>query len=98
PYDYLGAPWLSSDGEWTGVGNGGFSLRRVSACRDVLATKRRLSPTELWAHVRRTTPSRLVRVLKYHRKVLAWLGLCNDLGWFLRKFVRRGEPEDMFWG
>jgi hypothetical protein len=97
-YDYVGAPWLGRDGRWTGVGNGGFSLRRVAACQEVLATKRRLAPAELWDHVRRTTPHPLVRALKYYRKLLAHLGLCNDVGWFLRKFVRRGEPEDMFWG
>jgi hypothetical protein len=35
-YDYVGAPWttLDADGRvrFAGVGNGGFSLRRVSAC------------------------------------------------------------------
>lgn len=97
PFDYLGAPWLKGD-DWAGVGNGGFSLRRVAACLDALNTPNRLSPADLWAHVRQTTPNPLVRALKYPRKVLAHLGLCNDVGWFLKKFVRRGEPEDMFWG
>jgi hypothetical protein len=97
-YDYCGAPWLSGDGHWAGVGNGGFSLRRVAACLEVLASRRRLSAAETWAQVRRTTPNPLVRALKYHRKLLAAVGLCNDVGWFLRKYIRRGEPEDMFWG
>jgi hypothetical protein len=97
-YDYLGAPWLDTDGRWQGVGNGGFSLRRVAACLDALGSTRRLSAQEVWAQVRHTTPSVLVRGLKYHRKLLAHLGLCNDLAWFLRRWVRRGEPEDMFWG
>ena len=97
-YDYVGAPWLGSDGEWVGVGNGGFSLRRVAACLGALRTRRHLSPAELWAHVQRTTPNPLLRLLKYHRKVLAHLGLYNDAQSFLKKFVRRGDPEDMFFG
>lgn len=42
-YDYIGAPWISGFCEYTNlkrkvlyVGNGGFSLRRVKACIDVL--------------------------------------------------------------
>ncbi len=97
PYDYLGAPWLGDDGEWCGVGNGGFSLRRVSACLDALGTKRRLSPAEVWDHATRTTPNPVVRMLKYYRKLLAHFGLFNDVGWFLRRFLRASAPEDMFW-
>lgn len=70
----------------------------MAACLEVLATTRRLTGDEVWAHVRRTTPNPLVRATKYPRKLLADLGLGNDLRWFLRRWVRRGEPEDMFWG
>lgn len=42
-YDYIGAPWLEkkNDGEivLTGVGNGGFSLRRVQHFIDVLSCR-----------------------------------------------------------
>jgi hypothetical protein len=45
-YDYIGAPWLriAEDGAvvFTGVGNGGFSLRRVQAFLDVLTVRDRL--------------------------------------------------------
>lgn len=98
PYDYIGAPWLSRDGRFVGVGNGGFSLRRVAACFAVLRTPARLTPDQLWSHVRRTNPNPLVRALKYHSKLLAHLNLRNDLCAFLRKFVRGGDPEDVFWG
>jgi hypothetical protein len=43
-YDYLGAPWfekfskLENDGNFIGVGNGGFSLRKVSSHLKVLNT------------------------------------------------------------
>jgi hypothetical protein len=98
PYDYIGAPWMGADGRFSGVGNGGFSLRRVTACLTVLGTQARLSPNELWSHVRRTTPNPMVRAMKYHRKLLAYLSVRNDLRSFLQRFVRRGEPEDVFWG
>ncbi len=42
-YDYIGAPWLESDDNdvltFTGVGNGGFSLRRIQHFVDVLSYK-----------------------------------------------------------
>jgi hypothetical protein len=43
-WDYVGAPWLRErDGALTltGVGNGGFSLRRVESCLRVIETLRR---------------------------------------------------------
>ena len=98
-YDYIGAPWRDPlRCRWMGVGNGGFSLRKVRPCLDVLRSRHKVDPGVLWAHVRRFTPNPLVRALKYHRKVLAHLGIASDVRWFLRKWVRRGEPEDMFWG
>jgi hypothetical protein len=98
PFDYLGAPWVDYGGHWAGVGNGGFCLRRVAACLRALFTPARVTPDQLWAHILRTNPNRLVRAWKYHAKLLAHAGMRNDLAWFLRKFIRRGEPEDMFWG
>jgi hypothetical protein len=44
-FDYIGAPWVHPNEagqlEFTGVGNGGFSLRRVQACLEVLAMRDR---------------------------------------------------------
>ena len=44
PYDYVGAPWTTRDADgaprFAGVGNGGFSLRRVSACLRALEAGR----------------------------------------------------------
>lgn len=44
PYDYVGAPWTKRDDDgsprFAGVGNGGFSLRRVSACLRALEAAR----------------------------------------------------------
>lgn len=50
PFDYIGAPWfVTNPGEGgalepTYVGNYGFSLMRVSAARDVLASQKRWYP------------------------------------------------------
>ena len=48
-YDYIGAPWISGFCEYTNlkrkvlyVGNGGFSLRKVEACLDVLERRQDL--------------------------------------------------------
>ncbi|TLX73220.1 hypothetical protein E9993_15630 [Labilibacter sediminis] len=40
-YDYIGAPWISKKGNslLSGVGNGGFSLRKTSTMLEVLNTK-----------------------------------------------------------
>jgi hypothetical protein len=51
-YDYIGAPWFkgfhgaAEDAEILGVGNGGFSLRRVAAARSALF---RYHAAKLWA-------------------------------------------------
>jgi hypothetical protein len=46
-WDYVGAPWLRREADGAlvlkGVGNGGFSLRRVESCLRVLGTLRRPS-------------------------------------------------------
>jgi hypothetical protein len=97
-YDYIGAPWRDGNGNWTGVGNGGFSLRNVAGCLGVLRSRHTLDPNAYWAHVRRTTPNPLVRALKYPRKLMRQLGVADDVQRFLRTWVRRREPEDTFWG
>lgn len=52
-YSYVGAPWFGSDAthgqskEFLGVGNGGFSLRRVEDCIRFLSKPRRVPNTML---------------------------------------------------
>jgi hypothetical protein len=98
-WDYIGAPWQhDGTGRWTGVGNGGFSLRKVSACLDVLYSKRKLDPQVYWEQVRHSTRNPLLRALKYCRKIKLQLGLSSDVSGFLEKFIRAHEFEDWFWG
>jgi hypothetical protein len=70
-YDYVGAPWVRRDAKgmpfFTGVGNGGFSLRRVEACLRVLELSEspgqriRLAAAQATAAARRSA-ARLPRV------------------------------------
>ncbi len=96
-YDYIGAPFLGDDGRWSGVGNGGFSLRRVAGCLQALTSDHQEDPELYWRFMRRHVVSRLSRALRYHRKVLKQLGFGTGVGHFLRKFVKGGDPEDLFW-
>lgn len=97
-YDYVGAPWLSERGEWLEVGNGGFSLRRVHSCLAVLSSTHREKAEDYWAMVRLTTHDRLGQALRWHRKVKRYLGMGDSVTTFLRQFVERDRPEDVFWG
>jgi hypothetical protein len=96
-YDYIGAPWCNESGEWTGVGNGGFSLRRISACLAVLQSERKEDPREYWEYIRNNVGF-VGKVLRYHLKLLKHTGMFSDINYFLKKFIRKGCPEDMFWG
>jgi hypothetical protein len=100
-WDYVGAPWFkdhkddTSEGFWA-VGNGGLSLRRVSAFRRVLRSRRLLtSPIELGRTTRlfpRSPGLRfLVRILKTG---LSACGYRNTMRYFATHFT---EYEDIFW-
>jgi hypothetical protein len=104
-WDYVGAPWFkdfSSDpagGMWA-VGNGGLSLRKVSAALAVLtSTKWRMNdPEELGSRSQR------FRSIPQLRRLLVWLrtfcfqcGYHNNLRWLMREFKERPYNEDCFW-
>ena len=59
-YDYVGAPWTRHTPEgqpyFTGVGNGGLSLRRVESCRRVLAAGKRSALTKVRDALRNPWP------------------------------------------
>jgi hypothetical protein len=99
-WDYIGAPWMknylySDHAEFTAVGNGGFSLRKVSIALDILnmkldkkTTNILLSDKKLWGKqsAYRYLPSNLIRnIYKNHRTHN------------LLKLHYRGN-EDVFWG
>ncbi len=97
-YDYIGAPWLADPNDWSagfsGVGNGGFSLRRVSAALRVLSSRRyRVKPAEYWArnHGHRSWLGRMTKLphrLAYH--IVRLNGVTRDVATY-------GDNEDKFW-
>lgn len=97
-YDYIGAPWVDRNGNWNGVGNGGFSLRSIESCLKVLRDNPRLTAGQVWNYLVRANPNPLQRMLRLHGAVLAGFGIRNDQQSFLRRWIARGEPEDVFWG
>ena len=106
-HDYLGAPWVRYDADnrpvgFDGVGNSGFSLRRVQACLNVLTSDvRDMHPAEYWRKIGREKPGwlKLIGVVGAASKAL---GYRNDVSWFVRQFIystqRTWSPhEDKFW-
>lgn len=88
-WDYIGAPWLGGD-RWIGVGNGGFSLRRVRSHLEVLGSRRRLRWYQFWYHSWRTRHHPFLRIGSFSR--------LRDFDHFLECWIDAGEPEDNFWG
>jgi hypothetical protein len=97
-YDYVGAPWLDESLGWLGVGNGGFSLRRVASCLRVLGTTAREDARDYWRFVCLTTPSRWKRTLKAYRVLPRLLAAGDTVTSFLHRFLCEERPEDLFWG
>jgi Protein of unknown function (DUF5672) len=104
-WDYVGAPWFkdfSSDpagGMWA-VGNGGLSLRKVSAALAVLtSTKWRMhDPKELGSRSQRFgSIPQLRRLLVWLRTFCFQSGYHNNLRWLMREFKERPYNEDCFW-
>ena len=104
-WDYVGAPWFkdfSSDpagGMWA-VGNGGLSLRKVSAALAVLtSTKWRMhDPKELGSRSQRFgSIPQLRRLLVWLRTFCFQCGYHNNLRWLMREFQERPYNEDCFW-
>lgn len=97
-WDYVGAPWLGPDGHWKGVGNGGFSLRRIDSHMEVLRSRRRLPGAAFWEHVVVMHSKRLDRLKYILRTIMYDLGIRNDLESVLAYLIHVGDPEDVFWG
>jgi hypothetical protein len=100
-WDYVGAPWFkdhnadTSEG-FLAVGNGGLSLRRVSAFRKVLRSRRLAeSPIEVGRETNYfpTSPG-LKRLVKILKTVLSACGYRNTMSYFATQFP---NYEDIFW-
>lgn len=98
-YDYIGSPWLKgwskadANAPFTGVGNGGFSLRKVSSHLKALNSFSYIQkPSEVWKRFNTATfsqkPRRLLGVIRS-------LTIANNTHHWFNNFQ---EHEDRFWG
>lgn len=95
-YDYIGAPWFeglagaSVNSEFAGVGNGGFSLRKVeSHLRAIHRFSYVMTPAEVWKQFKSDTRLKAVFVM------LLNLTIRNNTFFLFNNFRRN---EDLFWG
>lgn len=100
-YDYIGAPWLRCperpEEGFAGVGNGGFSLRRVSSFLKVLRSwAYTVAPADYRERWRRRFGGRSlpVRLANAPRLALKYLPLFNGVGGFVAGYPLN---EDRFW-
>jgi hypothetical protein len=96
-FDYVGGPWWSEKRGWIGAGNGGFSLRRPARCLEVLRSRHKETAATYWDHVQRMVFPRAKRLLHLPRVLARRLGLMSTVDHHLRRFLRKGENEDLFW-
>lgn len=101
-WDYIGAPWYyCNETKWldawkrtSGVGNGGFSLRKVESFLRVLNSKHRdLEPADYWRLYCAGKP-RSRQLLNVWRRWVKHFTLFNGVRWSL---YRNRVNEDQFW-
>jgi hypothetical protein len=100
-FDYIGAPWFKDfsnnpkNTETIGVGNGGFSLRKVASHLKVLESFSYIShPAENWHDRFRNNPKGKDRIRKIAGFILD-LTVRNNTFWLFNNFRTN---EDLFWG
>jgi hypothetical protein len=98
-YDYIGAPWIEGfhtpgkDADYVGVGNGGFSLRKVGSCLRVLGSFSYLErPGDLFIDFCQNLRQIPVRSLG---RLVKKLTVANNTFSFFNDFRYN---EDDFWG
>lgn len=83
-YDYIGAPWFEKNEEdyttiFNGVGNGGFSLRKISYCLKVL-NHSRYKPFITFENLNKNCSKSLIVLLKS-------LGIRNNISYYINNCV-----------
>lgn len=96
-YDFIGAPWLSrlqsGNIRFDGVGNGGFSLRRISAHLSVLYTYKKCKKnSEILASYRMLNIKGKIRY--FPQLLMLLIGLKGNTHWWFNDYE---ENEDKFW-
>lgn len=110
-WDYVGAPWMNNTEDptqgFSGVGNGGLSLRRVSSALAVLTSKRLLEDpivrarkvgrrSEFIYKLVNSAPG-LKRSMEAAKTLLHRYGYHNNVRWLARQFAESNMHEDLFW-
>jgi hypothetical protein len=110
-WDYVGAPWLADTKNprkgFSGVGNGGLSLRRVQSALGALSSR------QLWEdsktrgsregrhsemiYARLESWPQLRQLAVAGRRFLHRLGYRNNVRWLTRKMANDKIYEDLFW-
>ena len=95
-YDYIGAPWFdgygyaTEGGKFIGVGNGGFSLRKVKSYLKVMSTFRYIvTPSVLWKEFLKNPG------IRQSLSLIAKLTFRNNS---FSRFSKVIENEDIYWG
>lgn len=110
-WDYVGAPWLKNLDDptqgFSGVGNGGLSLRRVASALAVLGSKQLLEDPKtrgrkagrrsklLYEHL--DFAPQLKRMAIATKTFLHQYGYHNKVGWHVRQLAKTNSNEDLFW-
>ena len=96
-YDYIGAPWFvrlfgkNCGTRFSGAGNGGFSLRKVSACLEVLNYKGRFWPKSQLFSTNNSPVIKWKKLAPEKRKELKWSKTVD----FFTEI--NSSTEDYFW-
>ena len=101
-YDYIGAPWiLTKELPWVkteGVGNGGFSLRKVQSFLAVLKSKVNWRDYDQYWKGLGTQGRRWRQALLLPKWLLKNNGYRNRVQHHIADHIRRDRNEDRFWG
>jgi hypothetical protein len=97
-YDYIGAPWVHDANAVRYVGNGGFSLRKVSTALRMLSGPWGLLPLQLGVAWRRLAPLRRVTRWLAHRGVLDRMLVQSPAYLPRAAFDALCINEDLYWG
>lgn len=100
-FDYIGAPWFfklwrfKHTKRLTSVGNGGFSLRRVEACLNVLNHKGQFKEKALSLFALKNSIFLKLLKLPFNRLISIGFRNINTVPFFVSI---NSKTEDMFWG
>lgn len=105
-FDYVAPPWLiSGQSPWVreeGVGNGGFSLRRIDRFLELICSLRHRMDAAENLRFHRQGVSHLTRLFRIRKTLLRSAGVLHSSRWdLLLDYQWARHPlmnEDLFWG